>query len=527
MLARVVRHDERVVGVDLHVPPQVRGRALGEGEVPEIDGIPGVRHVDERGAVEAPQDGVLAARLRIHPAPDVADHDPARAPDFACGEEGDEVHLGAVESRHHAVVGARLLLTGDRGQTGLGLVDGGGRAPRPARFAFEYEADPLEELGSGGPDHGEAVAARHGVPHEAHQSPGLGFQHRLLGPLAVVTRVEDVRRAGEGAGAGCSHHEPAGRGGEGVAEEGRRGGRGGCDRAGLGPRPAGVGREAEDGTLRLVAEGGSEVRLSVQEHGGQPGHHAAGRRQPRDLSPCGPGSAEHVTGPGLRRGRRGELAEREGPRGAHEGQIALDAHGRPETGVGRRVRAGEFDRRQAHVGLHVREHGAAGSASRGPDDAELRAGADGDRRTESVPRRGVRRLQLLPEAPGVPFADEDVRSSATLVLLRRAHHEHIAPDGQRLPETVPVRSARGRYGGDLRPTVRAAPEYVDAPGFRTGHRERRELPRPRNEDLIAGDGGRRAEADQRSRGGLARAAGMGLRGRLTRLSRDKKHCDGA
>ena len=54
---------------------------------------------------------------------------------------------------------------------------------------------------------------------------------------------------------------------------------------------------------------------------------------------------------------------------------------------------------------------------------------------------------------------------APLVLLRRAHYEDLALDGQRLPETVSVHAARRRNDGDLRPTFRAAAEHMDAAGF--------------------------------------------------------------
>ena len=516
VFTRVVRHDEGVVGVDLHVAPQVGGRPPGEGKVPEIDGIPGVRHVDEGGPVESSEDRVLASGLRVHPAPDVAHHDPARAADFTGGEEGDEVHLGAVEAGDRTVVGASHLFARDRGQAGLALVDGGGCAPRAAGVPLEHEPDALEELGAGGPDHGEAVASGHRVAHESHQPPCFPLQYGLFAPLAVVPRAEDVRCAREGVRARRSYHESPSRPGERITEEGRRRRRRGPDRPGLGPRPVRVRREAENGPLRLVGERRAEERLAVLEHCGQAGHDAAGRRQTRDLIPRGPGSAEHVARPCLRRGRRGELAERERSRGAHQSQVALHADGGPETGVRRGVGAGELDGRQAHVGLDVGEHGTAGPASRRADDAELRAGPHRHRGTEGISRHRVRRLEPLQNAPPVAFANEDVCGAAALVLLRRAHHQNVALDGQRLPETVSVHAARRRYGRDLRPSVRAAAEYMDAAGFRTGHRERSELPRPRDENLVAGDGRRRPEADDRGCHGIVQAAGVRLRRRRYR-----------
>ncbi len=67
--ARCVRHDERVIRVDLDVAPDRRDR-LG-GQAPDDDRALGIADIDEGHAVVQAHQRVLFARRRVDPAPQV------------------------------------------------------------------------------------------------------------------------------------------------------------------------------------------------------------------------------------------------------------------------------------------------------------------------------------------------------------------------------------------------------------------------------------------------------------------------
>ena len=83
-----LRHNERVVVVDLDVPPQRIGR--GRGQVRHHHRVQRVGDVDEGGAVGAAQDHVLRAVGRVHPAPDVVH---PSATNLARAHDGHQLHV--------------------------------------------------------------------------------------------------------------------------------------------------------------------------------------------------------------------------------------------------------------------------------------------------------------------------------------------------------------------------------------------------------------------------------------------------
>ena len=77
MLARVVRDDEHVVVVDLHVPPHGHVRSLRHRQATEVERRARVGHVDKGGLVRHTNEHDLATALGVGPTPHVIGVDAA------------------------------------------------------------------------------------------------------------------------------------------------------------------------------------------------------------------------------------------------------------------------------------------------------------------------------------------------------------------------------------------------------------------------------------------------------------------
>ena len=117
---RRVRHDVRVIRVDLHVAPEARsGRGREEGERPRS---PRIGKVDDREAVRAPDERVFRSRHRICPAPDIVQ--------VAGGPAGPESLRGDVSQKVHALAGVVVGPAIDAPDRARGLANGDGNGLR-------------------------------------------------------------------------------------------------------------------------------------------------------------------------------------------------------------------------------------------------------------------------------------------------------------------------------------------------------------------------------------------------------------
>jgi len=91
-------HDERVVCKNLDAAPS-RADGLG-GKVSEIDRLPRIGDVDERGTGGAPDQRVLASRQWIGPTPDVV---PGSSAHLAVRQEGHEIDVAAWIASGHTI----------------------------------------------------------------------------------------------------------------------------------------------------------------------------------------------------------------------------------------------------------------------------------------------------------------------------------------------------------------------------------------------------------------------------------------
>ena len=97
VIGGAVGDDEDVICVHLHVAPRAAGRRFGFGKVADHHGIHRIGHIDERDAVHAPHDCVVALSVRIGPPPDIVDADAAGAAQILDRHERHQVHIAATE----------------------------------------------------------------------------------------------------------------------------------------------------------------------------------------------------------------------------------------------------------------------------------------------------------------------------------------------------------------------------------------------------------------------------------------------
>ena len=453
VLAGGVRDDEHVVAVDLHVAPHVRVRTLGQGQVAQVHRVHGVGHVDERRAVHAPDDRVLAIALGIRPAPDIVELHAPRPADVPDRQEREQVHVAAAEYRHAVRIAAAALVAGERGERRRALA-------LELRNHAQLVALPLQHGHPAEPEIGSRNGCRDNLRAGGHggaELPALCDRagHASRDRPAAVRFAQRVDGATPVIGGGRSDQEVRTRARQRGTEHlvrAVRGGNGPCGSPAVTRRPervdgARAARRARRTHERVpgsqvdgVAETGLRLRLvgdqllarlpgAVREGEGidRPGRvvlamradqrPTAGEREPcaeerilagagelGDLRPLGAVAVKHVDRAGpLRLERRG-----------HERVLAVDGDAPAEPVSGTRL-----GRRQATGGLP----GAVGAAReevrraalllRGSTHQELLA-RQRDRPPEPVSRLRVRRAQLRPLAPRITGAlvDEDPAGAA-------------------------------------------------------------------------------------------------------------------
>src|SRR5690606_7928297 len=117
---RVVGDDEGVIGVYLDVAPDAVVCARRWGQTSYEQGVRGLGHVDEGGAVGTPDQCVFTARLRIGPTPDVVQRREqlalriADAADRIDREERQQIHVLAREGAGKAVGAGGVEERGER-----------------------------------------------------------------------------------------------------------------------------------------------------------------------------------------------------------------------------------------------------------------------------------------------------------------------------------------------------------------------------------------------------------------------------
>ncbi len=160
--SRAVAGEEGVVAERLDVP----GATGVGGHDPQVHRVRWVGDVEDRHAVGDADQGVLAARVGVGPAPRVADAVPVLAAQGGNGEEGEEIHVVALEACGVAV---------DAGALAPGDALEGLSAPDPAREA-PAGGGPFEDGHAAGPGVAQRGAhGRGGVPERdggAERGPG-------------------------------------------------------------------------------------------------------------------------------------------------------------------------------------------------------------------------------------------------------------------------------------------------------------------------------------------------------------------
>ena len=101
--ASIFGDDESVVVVDFDVAPGGASGPFGLGQVAHKDRIERIGDIDEGGAVAAADEGVVAARHRVGPAPEVVDPRAEPSADLGDGQIGHQIDAGAGERGGDAV----------------------------------------------------------------------------------------------------------------------------------------------------------------------------------------------------------------------------------------------------------------------------------------------------------------------------------------------------------------------------------------------------------------------------------------
>ena len=333
VLARAIGHDEDVVPVDLEVAPDRRRRRLRLRQAAEVAGTVRVRDVDERRAVGPADEGVLLARLRIGPAPDVVDLRAAAATDLLDRQERKQRRLLAIEHPGLAA-GAGDVPARDGGRAHHRRGEGA-LAPGAAGVTGHDGREPFAPFGVRNADDGHVLPGDDAPAAEAHL-PGRvpvepahrGERRRITGTAVAHDGALELAHAGRA--------DP-----ELVADPRERhpelGELGGLERHELRVRPPGVGRAVvaerdHDAKVVVEARRADVDRLPVDEHrlaearlahlGREAGH--AELRVPR---PPVAGAPVDVC--------RADV--RVGPGGPDDEHVALDGHRPAEGGVRRRA----------------------------------------------------------------------------------------------------------------------------------------------------------------------------------------------
>ena len=257
-----VGHDVDVVAVDLHVPPDAAPRAGGLGQVAQHHRVVRVGEVHKGGAVAAPHDGDLVPGLGVRPAPDIVHHRAPSSGQLNDRQEGDDVHVVALESGSQ-VLGARnfFVEADDCRQPAVVPDHEVAAGPCPVRTSSPEDRAPRPAVDAAGPHYGDVPGERQRTAEGGAVAEAVrpGFDHPRPAPFPAVREVIEAPRPLVGVGCSDPHA---------VAVEGNRGTEPGgvppsveCrERARLGPGPRAIVALEDDHLADVVRPGRPDQR---------------------------------------------------------------------------------------------------------------------------------------------------------------------------------------------------------------------------------------------------------------------------